>query len=247
MITRAMILAAGLGKRLAPLTDRIPKPLVPVGGRPMIEHLIDFLRLGGITDVVINLHHLGHQIEAALGDGTRLGVCIAYSREPDIRDTGGGIRHAQALLDGAPFVVANGDSLLDLALQDVVQVHERRGGIATMVVRPDPDPGRWGAIEIDADDRVRRIRGEPRGGDVSGLRSFMFPGLHIFEPEIFDWLEPSGAFSITRVTYPKLLAAERPVHAYVTSARWLTIDTAEALAHADAVLRTAPFRFGAKS
>jgi len=243
MIRRAMILAAGRGRRLAPLTDRIPKPLVPVAGRPMIEHLLEQLAAGGITEVVINLHHLGEQIERALGDGARHGLTIRYSWEREIRDTGGGIRHAQSLLAGEPFVVANGDSLLELPLDELTAHHERSGGLATMALRPDPDPTAWGAVEVDDGGRVRRIAGQPPVPDDTRLEAYMFPGLHVFEPELFDWLEPDGAFSITRVTYPKLLAAGRAVHGFVTPARWVTIDTADALAAADRVLRKRPFRF----
>lgn len=243
MIRRAMILAAGRGRRLAPLTDRIPKPLVAVGGAPMLDHILAGLRAGGIEEVVINLHHLGHCIEEAIGDGRHHGLHVRYSWEPEIRDTGGGIRHAEPLLAGEPFVVVNGDSLLELAVQDLVAFHERRGGVATMVVRPDPDAATWGLVELDADDRVRRVAGLPPDVPPAGLRPFMFPGMHVFSPAVFDWLEDGGAFSITRVTYPRLLAADVPVYGFVTLGRWLSIDTPEAVAAADAVLRAAPFRF----
>jgi NDP-sugar pyrophosphorylase family protein len=238
-----MILAAGRGRRLAPLTDRIPKPLVPVGGAPMLEHILACLRAGGIEEVVINLHHLGRCIEDTIGDGRRLGLRVHYSWEAEIRDTGGGIRHAEPMLAGEPFLVVNGDSLLELAVQDVVACHERREAIATMVVRPDPDAARWGLVELDADDRVRRVAGLPADAPRTGLRPFMFPGMHVFSPAIFDWLEDGGAFSITRVTYPRLLAADVPVYGFVTGARWLTIDTPEAVAAADRILQADPFRF----
>lgn len=242
MIRRAMILAAGRGRRLAPLTDSTPKPLVPVAGLPLIEHILGFLRAGGISDVVVNLHHLGHRIAATLGDGARFGLRIEYSWEDRILDTGGGIKRAEALLAGEPFVVINGDSLLEIPLQDVVAYHRERGGVATMVLRADPEAARYGLVEVDAEDRVRRIVGEPSA--VAGpLRPFMFVGLHVFEPAIFSWMEPGVPFSVTRVTYPRLLLADVPVYARVTSARWVTIDTPEALATADATLRRAPFRF----
>jgi NDP-sugar pyrophosphorylase family protein len=244
MIQRAMILAAGRGRRLAPLTDTVPKPLVPVGGRPLLEHLLDFLRAGGITDVVVNLHHLGQRIADHLGDGARFGVRVRYSWEDPILDTGGGIKRAEPLLQGEPFVVVNGDSLLELHLEEVVAFHRTRAALATMVVRPDPDAARWGLVELDADDRVRRVAGAPAGVPPTGLRPFMFPGLHVFEPGIFDWMEPDVSFSVTRVTYPRLLAADAPVYGYATTARWLTIDTPEALAGAEATLRRQPFRFG---
>jgi len=123
MIRRAMVLAAGRGTRLAPLTDTTPKPLLPVAGRPLIEHILEFLRAGGIREVVINLHHLGQRIEERIGDGRRLGLRVKYSWEDPILDTGGGIKRAEPLLAGEPFVVVNGDSLLELRLEDVVAFH----------------------------------------------------------------------------------------------------------------------------
>jgi len=243
VIRRAMILAAGRGRRLAPLTDRVPKPLVPVGGAPMLEHILACLRAGGIEEVVVNLHHLGHRIEETIGDGRRHGLRVRYSWEAEIRDTGGGIRHAEPLLAGEPFLVVNGDSLLELAVREVIAFHERRQAVATMVVRPDSDAERWGLVELDADDRVRRVAGLPPDVSAAGLRPFMFPGMHVFSPAIFDWLEQGGAFSITRVTYPRLLAADEPVYGFVSRARWLTIDTPEAVETADRVLRHDPFRF----
>ncbi len=241
MIRRAMVLAAGRGTRLAPLTDTLPKPLAPVGGRPMLEHILEFLRAGGIQEVVINLHHLGAKISEHVGDGRRFGLSVRYSAEDPILDTGGGIRRAEPLLRGEPFVVANGDSLLELRLRDVVEFHEAHGGIATMVVRADPDASGYGLVELDAGDRVRRIAGLPAEVTRDDLRPFMFPGLHVMQPEIFQWMEPGAAFSITRLTYPALLAADAPVFGCVTPARWLTIDTPEALAAADAAYRARPF------
>lgn len=239
-----MVLAAGHGRRLAPLTDTLPKPLMPVGGRPLLEHVLTFLRAGGIEEVVINLHHLGARIEEAIGDGRAHGLAVRYSHEPVIRDTGGGIKQAEPLLAGEPFVVANGDSLLDLPLADVLAFHRARGGVATIVVRSDPDAARYGLVELDAHDRLRRIVGLPASAVDVPLRPFMFPGLHVFEPEVFAWMDAGQAFSVTRVTYPRLIAAGRAVYGYATGVRWLTIDTPEALAAADAEIRRAPFRFG---
>jgi len=243
MIRRAMVLAAGRGRRLAPLTDRIPKPLVPVAGRPLIEHIINFLRAGGIEEVVVNLHHLGHLIVEALGDGSRLGVRLHYSWEDPILDTGGGIKRAEPLLRDEPFIVMNGDSLLELAVGEVVAFHAARGGIATIAVRPDPDAARYGLIELDADDRVRRVTGQPVQEPPAPLRPFMFPGVHVLEPAVFEWMAPDVAFGIMRETYPRLIAAGEPVYGFVTHARWINIDTPAALANADDTLRRTPFRY----
>ena len=244
MIRRAMILAAGRGTRLAPLTDTVPKPLVSVAGRPFLEHILQFLRAGGIEQVVLNLHHLGQRIADHLGDGSRFGVTVRYSWEDPILDTGGGIKHAEPLLRGEPFVVVNGDSLLEVRLRDLLAWHEARQGIVTMAVRPDPDAARYGLVEVDQDDRVRRVTGQPPAdAGAPPLRGFMFPGLHVFEPTIFDWMASEGVYSVTRVTYPALIAAGAEVHAWVTTARWINIDTPAALAAADAELRRQPFRF----
>jgi NDP-sugar pyrophosphorylase family protein len=242
MIRRAMVLAAGRGTRLAPLTHTTPKPLVPVADRPLLEHILEFLYAGGIREVVINLHHLGHRIEEQIGDGRRFGLGVRYSWEDPILDTGGGIKRAEPLLAGEPFVVQNGDSLLELPLEELVACHREHGAIATLAVRPDPDAARYGTIELDADDRVRRIVGVP--AEVPGtLRPFMFPGLHVLEPAIFSWMEPDVAYSIMRVTYAKLLAAGERIHGFPTSARWVNIDTPESLRAADAILRQAPFHY----
>jgi mannose-1-phosphate guanylyltransferase len=139
--------------------------------------------------------------------------------------------------------VINGDSLLEIRLRDVIEYHRARGAIATMVVRPDPEAARYGLIELDATDRVRRLVGLPQGTVSDPLRGFMFPGLHVFEPSIFGWMDADIPYSIVRVTYPKVLAAGLPVYGWVTKARWVTIDTPAALADADALLRRQPFRF----
>ena len=236
MIRRAMVLAAGRGTRLAPLTDTLPKPLAPVAGRPFLEHVLEFLHAGGIREVVINLHHLGHLIEAHVGDGRRFGLAVRYSRETTILDTGGGIKHAEPLLAGEPFVVANGDSLLRMRLEELVDFHRARGGIGTMALRPDADAARFGLVELDGDDRVRRIVGQPPGAKT-GLRGFMFPGLHVLEPRVFAYMDAGGVFSVTRTTYPRLIAAGEALFGFVTAAEWINIDTPEALRASDERLR----------
>jgi mannose-1-phosphate guanylyltransferase len=240
VIRRAMVLAAGFGTRLRPLTDTVPKPLVAVADRPFLDHVLSLLHAGGIRDVVINLHHLGHLIEAHVGDGRRYGLSVRYSREDPILDTGGGIKRAQTLLGDEPFVVVNGDSLLELPLAALEAFHRARGGIATLALRADPEARRYGLVEIDDQARVHRITGRPDGPAPSGLRGFMFPGLHVLEPAIFAHMAADAAYSITRHTYPALIAQGLAVYGYETSARWINIDTPDAVASADRELRRRP-------
>ena len=240
MIRRAMVLAAGFGTRLRPLTLTVPKALIPVADTPFVEHLLALLHAGGIREVVVNLHHLGDAIERHIGDGARFGLAVRYSREPTILDTGGGIKQAEPLLTGEPFLVANADSLLEVSLRELCDFHRTHGGIATLAVRPDPDAARYGLVEVDGDDRVRRIVGQPDGVVASGLRGLMFPGLHVLEPAIFAHMEGGRAFSITRETYPSLLAKGLPIFGFETGARWINIDTPAAVEAADQELRTRP-------
>lgn len=223
-----MILAAGFGTRLRPLTDRLPKPLLPVCGHPLIAYPLALVRAAGITDVVINLHHRGAQLRAALGDGRRYGVSIVYSHEPAILDTGGGIKHAEALLGADRFVVLNADTICDVDLTAVVASHVARGALATMVLRPDRDAARYGLIEIDREDRIRRFLGHPAVSALP-LTALMFAGIHVFEPDVFAHME-TGRFSITRRTYPRLLDAGLPLFGHRYAGYWHVLDTHAGLA-----------------
>lgn len=223
-----MVLAAGFGSRLRPLTDHVPKPLVSVGAHPMIAYPLAVLRAAGIRDVLVNLHHLGDQIRAALGDGKASGLSIRYSAEDPILDTGGAIQKAQGFLGDDTFVVINSDILIDLPLADVIAWHRQRGALATMVLRPDPHAVRYGVIEIDAQSRIRRFLGQPPVV-ADPLRPLMFAGVHVFEPGVFDFMEP-GRFGINAVTYPRMLAAGCPLFGYAFDGYWRVVDTHAGLA-----------------
>jgi NDP-sugar pyrophosphorylase family protein len=223
-----MILAAGFGTRLRPMTENIPKPLIPVAGHPMIAYAIALLRSAGIVDIIINVHHLGEQIVEALGDGSAYGVSLTYSREDVILDTGGGIKKAESFLAGSSFVVVNADTVINLDLQEVIAWHRRCRALATMVLRRDPDAERYGTIEIDAESRIRRFLGRPAQVGEQ-LSAFMFAGVHVFEPALFRYLG-EGAFSITRSTYVAMLAAEAPLYGFPFEGYWRVLDTPAGLA-----------------
>jgi NDP-sugar pyrophosphorylase family protein len=238
---RAMVLAAGLGTRLRPLTNDRPKALVDVGGRPVIAYNLALLRRFGITDVVVNLHHHGEALRAALGDGAAFGVRIAYSPEDPLLDTGGGIRHAQALLGRGDVLVMNGDTIVDLALDELIARHRATNAAATLVLRRDPDQARYGEIEIDADDRIRRFLGVP-AHVATPLAPFMFAGVHVLSPEVFRFMPSGGAFSITRATYPAMLAAGSALYGYRFDGFWRVIDTPADRDRATRELATARLR-----
>lgn len=226
---RAMILAAGFGTRLRPLTNTVPKALVPVAGRPLIEYGLLFLRSQGITEVVINLHHLGEKIHSTLGDGSLYGMKFHYSPEDPILEAGGGIKKAQPFLDGETFIVINCDTILDLDLSAVLAVHQRTQAAATLVLRPDPDAVRYGLLEIDAEGRIRRIRGQPAEAPVS-LASYMFTGVQILEPRVFDFMPEVKPFSTTRGTYPHMIQAGELLQGFVHTGPWMVVDDVTDLA-----------------
>lgn len=220
---RAMILAAGLGTRLRPLTNTIPKPLLPVGGTPLIVWNLLLLRRHGIHDVMINVHHLGSQIEKELGDGRTLDMRISYSRESILLGTGGGLKQAEAFFQGEAFLVLNGDTLFELDLGHLIRFHEREDPLATMVVREDPDAERWGAVELDGEQRIIRING--RGGIGSdSLRQRMFAGVHIVHPHLLRTV-PSGRESSIIDAYVHEIQSGERVLSYPLAGYWSDVGT----------------------
>ncbi|MSP17054.1 MAG: NDP-sugar synthase [Myxococcales bacterium] len=211
-----MILAAGFGTRLGALSDERPKPLLPVGDVPLIRWALALLRGGGVgtapDDVIVNLHHGGEKLERELGSE------VTWSREPAILGTGGGLRRALPLLGDGPFVVANGKILLDLDLAEVLAAHRASGAAATLVVRPDAEARRWGAIDTpEAGGPIRALLGD--GG-------FMFTGVHVLEPELVRRLPDDGeARCIVRHGYVPWLAAGVPLHAHVARGYFMEHST----------------------
>lgn len=222
---KAMILAAGLGTRLRPLTDSLPKPLLPIAGRPLIVWNLLLLRRHGITEVIVNLHHLGHLIEQALGDGSQWRMTIAYSKEPVLLGTGGGLKQAEPFFDGEPFVVLNGDTLFDLDLGELAAVHRQSRALATMALREDPEPERWGAVELDAAGHVLRINGRGRETGKPGDKR-MFAGVHVMHPRLLADV-PAGRESSIIEAYVRAIQAGEIVAGYDLAGYWSDIGTPE--------------------
>ena len=246
---KAMILAAGLGTRLRPLTDTIPKPLLPLGDTPIILWNLLLLRANGIREVMMNVHYLGSMIEEALGDGSRWDMRITYSRESELLGTGGGLKAAEWFFERQPFLVMNGDTLIDLDMQALRDFHQAQGGIATLVLRDDPLAVQWGAVESDAQDRLLRINGQgaQEGLATPAVTSRMFAGVHILHSSILDDAPKGKPFSIID-SYTRALAAGSRLLGFVHTGYWSDIGTVErytqAQADVEAGFMSLPYRRG---
>lgn len=233
---RAMVLAAGRGERLRPLTDTVPKPMVVVGGRPLIDYALDCVANAGIRRVVINLHHLGSRIRDHVRDGSRFGLEVDYSVEEVLQDTGGGIRDARRFLDGSTFVTLNADTIVDVDLAGLAEAHRRSGALATMLLRKDERMAAFGLIETGPDGRVDRFLGKPRPGCGAPLEPYMYTGVQVLGPRVFDYLRTEGPFSITKVSYPAMLEAGEVVMGHAFDGAWITVGTPAEMAEAEVLL-----------
>lgn len=237
---KAMVLAAGQGTRLRPITDNNPKALVPVAGRPMIEYALLLLRHYGIEEIVINLHHFGAAIENHLGNGDKLGLRISYSHEPDLLDTGGGLLKAKPFLQDGAFIAINTDALIDLNLAELIAFHKQRNATATLVLRPDEQADQYGSMDIDGAGRIRRfLKSEIKPKPTGPTRKLMFTGVQILEPRIFNYMEGAGAaekFSTTKQTYPQMLLAGEPLYGFCFEGFWQDLGTVERIKQAEANL-----------
>jgi NDP-sugar pyrophosphorylase family protein len=187
--TSVMLLAAGRGTRLGPIGLSLPKALVPICGYPAIRYGLAACVRAGLSRVVINVHHLGDQVRGTLGDGGGAGIAIDYSIEPDLLGTGGGIANARRLLGDGRVLIMNAKVVADLDLKAILRGHMDSSAAGTLLLREDPDPGRWGAIQVDSTGRVVGILAARSPHPAIGpVVERMFTGVHIMEPALLDRL-----------------------------------------------------------
>ncbi len=218
-VDRALVLAAGRAARLRPLSAVRAKAAMPVAGEPLLRRLLGWLAGQGVREVVVNLHHLPHTITAVVGDGTELGVRVRYSWEPRLLGTAGGVRHALPLLDADRFFVLNGDTLSNVALDRLASHHARAGAQVTLALVPNPDPTRYGGVEID-DGWVTRFA--PPGA----ASSYHFVGIQLVEAAVFAALADGETVESVAQVYPALLSrGGRAIAAFVSDAGFRDIGT----------------------
>jgi NDP-sugar pyrophosphorylase family protein len=239
---KAMILAAGFGTRLWPLTVGRTKPALPFLNRPLIAYTIEYLKRHGVGDMIVNLHHEPDSVRAQIGDGADYGVRIDYSiEEPEILGTSGALDRVRDQLDKETFIVVNGKIITDIDLRAAMATHRDHEALATLILLPNHKRERFSEVKITEDGRISEFAGFPQAlspqssipykqGHKQGLQSaLMFTGIHILEPGIFDYI-PRGVFSDSvRDVYPKAMADGKIIAAHVAAgdSLWRELSTIE--------------------
>jgi mannose-1-phosphate guanylyltransferase len=223
---RAMVLAAGLGKRLRPLTFEVPKPLAPVANRPVMEHILALLARQGFGEVIANLSHLGEKIRERFGDGSALGVELSYSEERELLGTAGGVRNVAEFLTGGDddsFLVISGDALTDIDLGAMRGFHDSHGGIATLAVKRVADTREYGVVIAGPDGRVQGFQEKPDPAEA--LSELGNCGIYMFRREIFDHFPEREFVDWAMDVFPALLESDTSFYVHEIDAYWNDIGS----------------------
>ncbi len=220
---RAIVLSAGYGTRLWPLTEDRTKPAIPILGKPLVGYVAEYLAGFGIDEIVVNLHHRPESVHRALGDGSRFGVKLHYVEEPVILGTSGALDNTRSFFESETFVVVNGKIITDIDLNAALDTHRKSNALATLVLLPNARRERFSVIETE-DGRITGFSRMPIDSGA-GPVPLMFTGIHIMEPRILDYV-PRGVFSdsVTDV-YPKAMANGEIIAAHVATGKWHELST----------------------
>lgn len=218
---KAMLLAAGAGTRLRPLTYETPKPMVPVVNRPVIHHVLDNLLKHGVEEVMINLHMHPEQVRGYCGDGSRWSLKIRYSFEPKLMGTAGSIKKVEGFFKDGPFFVMSGDGLSDIDLTAMWNFHRKRGSVATMATKRVEARFEYGVTLTDGGQKIKGFLEKPSWGDVFSNK--VNTGIYLFEPEVLRMMPKGKPYDFGHDLWPKLLKLKKPIYAYETDAYWCDV------------------------
>jgi mannose-1-phosphate guanylyltransferase len=213
-----MVMAAGFGTRLLPLTDYLPKQLMPVANRPVMHHLVNLLRRHGFRELGVNVHHFPDAFRAYFGDGSALDVSIQWSEEDELLGTAGGVKQLEEFWGGERILVTSGDGLHDVDLTALVRQHERSGALATLVVKPVRDPSQYGVVVTDRTTRIVGFQEKPPPDEArSNLASC---GIYVLEPEVLEWIRAGEFSDFGNDVFPALLRDAAALYAFTTMSYW---------------------------
>lgn len=222
---KAMVLAAGLGTRLRPLTGSISKPMAPIVNRPVMYHILRLIKAHGYNHAVANLHYHPHAITNYFGRGNRMDIDLRYSLESELMGTAGGVKAVQRYLEDDTFLVISGDALTDLDLTRLLEQHKKAGGIATLALKRVDDPSRFGVVIRDKDDRILGFQEKPAPGEE--LSHLCNCGIYIFEPSVFDHIPKDTFYDFGKQLFPEFTTKEIPFYGFEIDGYWNDVGSLE--------------------
>jgi len=242
---KAMILAAGVGSRLDPLTRNVPKPMVPIANKPVIEHIIEFLREHGFREIVINVHYLAEKITNWLGNGERLGVSITYSYEEEPLGTAGGVKKSEDFFDST-FLVVGADDLCDIDLRRVLAYHKEKKAMVTIALSLVDDPSEYGVVLTNERGKVIAFIEKPKGERIPS--NTVNTGIYILEPEVLELIPNGQFFDFGRDLFPLLIDKKVPFYGYLALGYWKDVGNIKQYkeAHRDVLYKKINFKIPLK-
>lgn len=231
---KAFIMSAGLGTRLRPLTYIIPKPMIPILNTPILEHVIDNLKVCGFNDVIINLHYKPQVVREYFGDGSKFGIKITYSYEKKILGTAGGVKKVEKLFDST-FLVLSCDGLSNISIKDVIDYHKSKGALGTMVLKSVDAKFDLGVAIVNNDGKIKEFVEKPNLADL--FASTTNTGIYVFQKTALKYVPRNEFYDFGHQLWPKLLKLKKPIFGYVTEKYWIDIGNLWDLrkAHKDAI------------
>ncbi len=215
---KVMILAAGLGTRLRPLTDLISKPMVPIVNKPVMEHIIELLEKHDLKEIIVNLHWYPEVIRDYFKDGSRFNVNIQYSYEDELLGTAGGVKKAKDFFENKSFLVISGDALTDIDLSNLVKYHKQKKSLCTMVLTNVDEPSAYGVVILNDEKRITGFQEKPpQGKEKSKLAN---SGIYVFEPEIFEYIPDNEFYDFGADVFPHLVKENIPIYGYTHFRYW---------------------------
>lgn len=223
---KAVVMAGGEGSRLRPLTSRTPKPLVPLGNKPVMQHIIDLLRTHGVTELVATVHYLADEIESYFGDGAALGVNINYVVEDTPLGTAGAVKLAQAWLSGDDdFLVISGDVMTDCNIRALIDLHQRQGNDATIALKRVANPLEFGVVIADEDGRITRFLEKPSWGEV--FSDTINTGIYVLRRNVLDRMQRGSVYDFSRHIFPPMLREGARLGSFILDGYWTDVGNLE--------------------
>lgn len=229
---KAVVMAGGEGTRLRPMTSSMPKPLLPVANRPIMEHVLRLLKRHGLNETVVTVQFLASLVRNYFGDGEELGMELTYANEEKPLGTAGSVKNAEEALKDDAFLVISGDALTDFDLSDLIAFHKEKGAMVTVCLTRVPNPLEFGITIVDEEGKVERFLEKPTWGQV--FSDTVNTGIYVMEPEVFDYVEADVSVDWSGDVFPQLMKEGKPIYGYIAEGYWEDVGTHESYVKAQA-------------